>query len=664
MKTDKLYYGVSYYDEYMPVSRVEEDMRLMKQAGFNLIRIAESTWSTWEPREGEFDFSSLHRMLSGAQKHGISVIVGTPTYAIPPWMAKKYPDVLTETHEGRPYYGHRQLMDLTHPGFRHHCKIIIEKLLEQCRDYDCIIGYQLDNECKPYDNCSERAQAGFRAWLKERFGTVENLNKAFGLAYWSNSIGDWDDLPDVRGTVNGSYGAAYMAYQRQIVNEFLAWEKALVEPFVKPGQFLMHNFDYDWRFYSFGFQPDVDQFGAAKLVDVAGMDIYHLAGSENTGAELSFGGDVGRGLKGENHFVIETQCQGHMGRLPYPGQLRLQAFHHLAGGANCVAYWNWHSIHNGKESYWKGVLSHDLLPGRAYRECADVGADFARLGDHLKNLTKHNRVAMVLSHRSLDGFRWHPVSGWRELPCRGYNDYLRWVYDAFYRQNIEVDLVNDTCRDFSGYDLVVLPGLYSAEEGLATAIRNYVAGGGHILATMRSFFADENMQIRPAAQPYGLTDVFGMTYDEITVPQGMTLDRLPGPVEDWMELLRPTTARVRASYVGTGFGGTAAVTENDFGQGWAVYVGCYAPEAMEPLAAELASRLGLHTTGNVWPVVEKTGINALGRQVTYLLNYSAQPMTAKAPAGRELLTNTILSETVTLEPWGAAIVEAETEETP
>ncbi|MBO4938017.1 MAG: beta-galactosidase, partial [Oscillospiraceae bacterium] len=98
MKTKKLYFGAAYYDEYMPVSRVDEDMRLMKEAGMNVIRIAESTWSTWEPREGEFDFRCLHRMLQGAKKYGIDVIVGTPTYAIPPWLAKKYPDILADTH--------------------------------------------------------------------------------------------------------------------------------------------------------------------------------------------------------------------------------------------------------------------------------------------------------------------------------------------------------------------------------------------------------------------------------------------------------------------------------------------------------------------------------------------------------------------------------------
>ena len=217
MKTDKIYYGAAYYDEYMPVSRVEEDMKLMKAAGMNVIRIAESTWSTWEPQEGVFDFTSLHRMLQGAEKYGISVIVGTPTYAIPSWMVKKYPDVLADTHEGPSKYGHRQNMDITHPGYLFHCERIIRRLMEEVQDYNHVIGFQLDNETKPYDTCGERVQKLFNDWISKKFGTVQKLNQAFGLAYWSNSLGSWDDLPDVRGTINGSLAAEFEAFQRSLV---------------------------------------------------------------------------------------------------------------------------------------------------------------------------------------------------------------------------------------------------------------------------------------------------------------------------------------------------------------------------------------------------------------------------------------------------------------
>ncbi len=240
---DKLLFGAAYYTEYMPEERIEKDMALMAEAGFNLIRVAESAWSTWEPRDGEFDFSLLTKVLDAAHTHGISVIVGTPTYAIPPWLAKKYPDILSDTHAGPCRYGPRQNFDITHPGYRFHAKRVIRKLLEAVSGHSAVIGYQLDNETKPYDTCSPRAQSLFKDWLKDRFGTVETLNREMGLAYWSNSISDWDDLPDVRGTINGSLGAEYQAFQRHLVTEFLIWQRSIVDEYRRPDQFVTHNFE-------------------------------------------------------------------------------------------------------------------------------------------------------------------------------------------------------------------------------------------------------------------------------------------------------------------------------------------------------------------------------------------------------------------------------------
>lgn len=660
MDIQKPYYGAAYYDEYMPVSRVEQDLELMKAAGFDLIRIAESTWSTWEPEDCEFDFTSLHRVLAAAQKHGIRVIVGTPTYAIPLWLAKKYPDILAETHNGKNLYGPRQNMDITHPEYLRHCERIIRVLCEQCRDYTCIIGYQLDNETKPYDTCSERVQRRFRRYLKEKFGSIQALNDAFGFAYWSNSVASFDELPDPRGTINGSYGAEFETFQRSLVTEFLSWQAGIVREYLKDGQFITHNFDYGWRGYSFGIQPDVNQFEAAKVVSVTGCDIYHPGGLENTGAEISFGGDLARALKKDNYLVLETQCQGNMGWLPYPGQLRLQAFHHLSCGANGVEYWHWHSIHNAIESYWKGVLSHDLTPGRAYRECATVGRDFARIGDKLVNLRKKNRVAVLVSQKSLHGFNWFPTCGGMAKPERGYNDYLRWVYDGFYRLNIEVDILDESERNFTGYDLLVVPCLYSAEDNLIWAIRDYVANGGHLIATFRSFFADENLKIRAEAQPYGMTDVFGLTYDEFTVPEHTVLPAFTSLVEDWMELLCPTSAQVLATYDNPGFRGVPAATCNRFGKGAAAYLGCYTPDGFELMLLRLLTMWHIPVPEISWPVVMKRGTNREGRNITYLLHYSPDTRVIPSPmSGTELLSGRILSEgePVELKAWDVKILE-------
>lgn len=654
MRTDKLYFGAAYYDEYMPVSRIDEDMRLMKAAGMNVIRVAESTWSTWEPRDGVFDFTKLRSMLAGARKYGIRVIVGTPTYAIPPWMAVKYPDILAETHAGPSKYGHRQNMDITHPAYRFHCERIIRRLMEAVMPYDNVIGFQLDNETKHYDTCGPRAQALFRTWLQERFGTVEELNQAFGLAYWSNSLGSWEDLTDVRGTINGSLAAEYEAFQRHLVTEFLAWQRGIIDEYRRADQFVTHNFDYEWRDYSHALQPDVDQFAVAEAVTVAGCDIYHPTAAHLTGAEISFGGDLARGLKrGENFLVLETQAQGPVGRLPWPGQLRLQAFAHLANGANMVEYWHWYSIHNGIESHWKGVLSHDFTPGAVYQEAASIGQDFARLGSHLVNLRRKSPVAVLVSNRSLTGMR-HSAA----FAGPNYGDALRWIYDSLFRLNVPCDLVDDRTRDFSDYQAVVIPALYCAGDDLVQALRVYVAAGGHVIATFRSLFADEYGKIRQVPQPGGLTDVFGMTYDNFTVPEG-----IPG-LREWMELLRPEAdTEVLLSYDHPAYRGYAAVTSHSFGVGSAAYIGAMLEEkCLDAVMEKLLRDSGITLKEERWPLVIKEGENDFDRRLRYLLNYSREEIVVIAPEGAtELLSGiTYARETpLRLPGWGVAIFEYE-----
>ncbi len=652
---DKIYFGAAYYDEYMPESRIDADFSLMRQAGMNVIRIAESTWSTWEPRDGEFDFTSLHRMLRGAEKYGISVIVGTPTYAIPPWLARKYPDALAETHNGTRLYGHRQNMDITHPGYLFHAERIIRKLMEEVQPYSNVIGFQLDNETKPYDTCSRRAQELFKKRLQEKFGTVEALNKAFGLAYWSNSLGSWDDLPDVRGTINGSLAAEYAAFQRSLVTDFLQWQRKIVDEYRRPEQFVTHNFDFAWEpFHAAGLQPEVDQDQVAQALTVSGCDIYYPSAGKLTGMELHFGSDLARGLKnGEPFLVLETQAQGQLHNFPYPGQLRLAALSFLSGGAEMVEYWHWHSIHNAIETYWKGILSHDLSPNATYREIADIGRTLEKLSPKLLGFRQSRRVAVMVSNRSLTGIEQDAsFSGFQ------YNrDALLPVYDALFRLNIPCDIIWDSQRDFSAYDLVVLPSLYCAEDGLIEALKQYVHSGGHLLATVRSFFTDGHVTVRHAAQPYGMTEVFGLHYDQFCPGEGYE----PG-VGKIMELLTADgDTRIFKSYVNPNFANYACATLHSYGSGSAAYIGAdLGREELQALFAQMLPAMGIDLPEERWPIITRSGRNAQGQALRYVFNYSGSPQTLplEQPC-TDLLSGQSYGpgQALVLPQWGAAILE-------
>lgn len=667
---NQLLYGVAYYYEYLPSDRMEKDFEMMNKAGINTIRIAESTWSTWEPSDGVFDFTCLHKVLNAAKAHGLNVIVGTPTYAIPSWLAKKYPDILAETHRGVNRYGARQNFDITHPGYLFHAERIIRKLMEEVKDYDCVIGFQIDNETKAYDICCPRVQLMFRDWLKERFATAADLNREMGFAYWSNSIADYADLPDVRGTINASFGAEFEAFQRHLVTEFLLWQRRIVDEYRRPEQFVTHNFDFEWRSYSFGCQPDVDHADAAQAVTIAGCDIYHPSESRLTGAEIAFCGAITRGLKNDNYFVMETEAQGNFGWLPYPKQLTLQAFSHLAAGADGVSYWHWHSIHNACESYWKGLLSHDFSEGAVYREACEIGNTLKRLSPKLVHLKKQSKVAILISNRSLTGFKWFPAAGMMERPEVQYNDFLRWAADACYECNVEYDVINDTTRDFSAYQLVIAPALYSAEEELICALKAYVSDGGHLIASTRAFFSDKYLKIYPDAQPHGLTDCFGMTYDRFTKPIDVELSSvctglsLPEhtKVSQWMELLETKGAEVLCEYSHPEWGHTPAVTRNHFGEGDAVYLGCYfEKEALKALFSFLLPDFGIEMPAVSFPVILRSGTNSDGKTIRYYLNFSGEEQTAELShaSAVELLGGQPIEkdEPVTLSKWEVKIFE-------
>lgn len=667
MKTAKLYYGAAYYDEYMPYDRLEKDMEMMEKAGMNLIRIAESTWSTWEPHEGEFNFSHLHRMLDAAKAHNISVIVGTPTYAIPSWLAQKADDMLTLTHDGKSIYGHRQNMDITNPIYLDHARILIEKLMEEVKDQPHVIGFQLDNETKAYDTCGPRAQAMFVEELKKKYPDIEDFNHEFGLDYWSNRIDSWDYFPDIRGTINQSLAAEYAAFQRKLVTDFFQWQADIVSKYKRPDQFITQNFDYEWHDYSFGLHPEVNQFDAVKCMDVAGCDIYHPSQDDLTGAEITVCGNIARALKqGENYLVLETEAQGNQAWLPYPNQLKLQAYSHIANGANCVEYWHWHSIHNAIESYWKGVLSHDFSENETYHDCCVIGNELKTLGHKLMNLKKENKIALMVDNASLTGLSLFPT---QTNGKSSYNVILRWLSDALLHLNLEYDIIPADKRLLSKYDCILIPALYSASEDLLTALNQYVWNGGNLIVTFKSAFSNEHLKIYHEKQPHIIHEALGIHYDQFTYPKGVnvTYNNVRATASEWMEMVICDEATSLAQYDHHTWNRYTAVAKNNYGKGHTLYL---ATLFEEPTLLEILkdffqehpvvepAKLPFEAS---YPLSVKQGVNEDGNQIMYFLNYSNQMQYARNIAGNAKNLHTDITvkkdEIISLMPWGVTILE-------
>ena len=671
----KLLYGAAYYDEYMPYDRLQQDVAMMKKAGINTVRIAESTWSTCEPQEGVFDFSHVERVMDAMEEAGINVIIGTPTYAIPTWMVKSHPDVMAETVKGRGIYGARQIMDITHPVYRFYAERVIRKLMECTAHRKCVIGFQVDNETKYYGTAGKNVQEKFVKYLRKKFNNdLDVMNHEFGLDYWSNRINAWEDFPDVRGTINGSLGAEFEKFQRTLVDEFLSWQADIVNEYRREDQFITHNFDFEWRGYSYGVQPDVNHYHAAKALTIAGTDIYHPTQDDLTGAEIAFGGDMTRSLKRDNYLVLETEAQGYPGWTPYKGQLRLQAYSHLASGANSVMYWHWHSIHNSFETYWRGLLSHDMQENAPYREACIIGNEFSRLGSHLVNLKKKNDVAILVSNEALTALKWFGIEATAAGDNGiGYNDVVRWLYDALFKMNIECDFIWPESDNLDQYKAIFVPALYAAPDELLEKLKQYTANGGTLVATFKTAFANENVKVSHEMQPHILSNCFGISYQQFTFPKNTGLSgsiingTANGADEEaeakvFMELLMPQEAEVLASYDHYNWKEYAAITKNRYGKGTAIYIGCMTDNnTLKAVLAEALNSAEVEIPEYSWPVIVRKGTDDLGKCVRYILNYSAeeQNVVYHGADGTELFSEESVQdgESITVLPWNLKIVE-------
>jgi beta-galactosidase len=683
-------YGAAYYNEYMPdegdnqpalrAARLQKDIALMKQAGISVVRMGESTWSLWEPEDGKFEYAWMDKIVEAMSKANIKVIMGTPTYSIPTWMAKAHPEILIRP-QGAPLvggevtYGIRQNMDTDNPIYRKYCARIIEKLVSHYRDNPTVIGWQIDNETTSYGAYNDDVFTGFVAYLQKKFVTTDAMNKAWFLNYWGQDVNGWQNMPRPDHATSTSYKLEWSRWQQMRVADFLVWQARLVRQFRGPNQFVTHD-------YGGSMKKDKDELAVAKALDIVANNTYHGTQDHMDGAWQAQESDWARGLKRDNFLVTETNAQAlgwdSAGQFPpYDGQVRLDVYTYLSSGANMVEYWHWHSIHAGQETYWKGVLGHDLEPNRVYAEVSRTAHELQKIGPDLVDLKIKNQVAILYSVDSDNGLVFMPYdrkygNGWTPgIPGDAYTTILGQLHRTLYNQNIGVDFVFPNSGDFSQYKLLVIPPLYVADDALLKRISDYVKNGGHVLMSFKSGFANENSAIRWERAPGPLHEAAGFTYQEFSnLEHPLALKGDPykageeNKVMTWAEFLMPDHAEALAYYDHPFFGKWPAITRNKYGSGELVYEGTELSDTLQSkVVADVLTSAGLVGADQQLPaaVRVKHGTNRAGKQLHYYLNYSSEQKTFTYPyaQGNDLLTSTAVSQnqSVTLKPWDVAIIE-------
>ena len=433
---------------------------------------------------------------------------------------------------------------------------------------------------------------------------------------------------------------------------------------------------------------DVNEEAFAATLDIASVNIYHDTQDKFSGARQSLIEDFVRSLKQDNFLVTETNAQStdwtssHQFP-PFDGQLREDVYTHIANGANMVEYWHWASIPANQETYWKGVLSHDFAPNRAYAEVSRTGYELQSIGGTLASLKQHNQVAILWSRDSLNAIDVMPfaagISQWadgsapwskNETVSANSDPLVNQIHNALYRLNTGVDFIFPDTKNWSQYKLLIVPSLYIADDALLNRISAYVKNGGHVVMTFKSGFCNENSAVRWDLAPGPLRAAALFSYQEFSnLRRPLTLKGDPyragsgNEVGNWAEFLRPDHAITVAYYDDKFFARWPAITENHYGSGTLPYEGTYLSDALQ--LSVLRRELGVaglrdpaQSLASTLHTVQAT--DHLGKIVRFVFNYSGKlaTFTYFAPSGKDLLTGKHIAkdQQVTIDPWDLIIV--------
>ena len=656
-------FGAAYYAEYHRDDRTTTDLDLMKDAGFTVIRVGESVWSTWEPRDGEFDLEWLLPVLDGAHERGISVILGTPTYAVPPWLQQAHPEIAAETRTGHPLpWGSRQEVDYSHPAFRFHAERVIRAVIARYADHPAVIGYQVDNEPGMLLFHNHGVFQGFIRHLKATYGDVETLNREWGLTYWSHRLADWSELWTPDGNSLPQYDLAWRRYQSLLTTEFIAWQTDIVREYAREGQFVTTCLAYA--------RPAVDDETVVRALDVtAGNPYYamqdHLDATldcepvtpwTTTGVAALFRqADRTYSSKQARFLVTETDAQSiggsELNLPPYPGQLAQAALALISRGAAMIEYWHWHTLPYGTETYWGGVLPHSLRPGRVYREIAELGATLSAIGGALDGFEPDADVAMIWSNDSRYALEFFPpLADADGAPDR--QSYQR-IFDAFHRGVIDggaqarvlhaAQALSLGPQELAArFPVLVAPAFYAASDAHLDLLREYAHAGGHLIVGIRTGYGDDEARARVDVAPARLAEAAGVSYEEFSnlaadVPVHGT-GVFPGAdatARLWVDGLIPDGAEPLAEYDHPRFGDFAAVTTHPHGSGRITVVGTVPSPALAadlvrwavpaPIADALAPDRAL-------PVTVSSGTLPDGGRAWFVFNWGWEPRTVTVAA--------------------------------
>lgn len=562
----------------------DEDMRLMKKANCNEMTMGIFAWAEIEPEEDVYDFSVLDTMMDKVYENGGRVILATPSGARPHWLADKYPDALMVDPSGkRIHFKSRHNHCTTSKNYRNRVRIINEKLAECYNNHPALIGWHLSNEYGAgagdcFCHC-DLCIAKFREWLKDKYGTIDELNRAWWTRFWSQRYDDFSQIePPYRdGMLNIS--GLKLDWKRFTSDNHLDFMKEEIKALRKYS-------DKPVTTNGMCIYPGLNYRKFAKELDFFSQDIYPQwhDGIEYTANNLGLICDYTRGLKQGKPFIVMESAPGNVAsgvnfrKIKSPAQQALEAVKYIAHGSDSVMYFQWRKGRGGSEQFHGAVVDHyGKEDNRVFNTISKTGEILKKL-DGVVGTGVKSDVAITF-----DTENWWAMGQVAPSPNdNGYRGTLGAYYGIFSRKNIQTDVITYD-EDFSKYKVVVLTSAFIMNEELAEKIKKYVAGGGTVIATYLTGVDDENARCNLGGVPgFGLTEVFGLRVDEVDSFKDVNNPSFSNSViykdkefelKGIAEVIVPSTAKPLAVYKNDFYAGSGAIFVNSYGKGKAYYVG-------------------------------------------------------------------------------------------
>mgnify|MGYP000693690406 FL=1 len=599
-KVNKIVYGGDYNPEQWPEEIWAEDMRLLKEANIDIVTLNVFSWAALQPSEETYDFSKLDKIMEMVRDNGLQVCLSTSTGAHPAWMAKKYPDILrTEFNGLKRKFGGRHNSCPNSPTYEKYSVRLAKKIAERYRDYNNIVAWHISNEFGGECYC-ENCEKAFRVWLKKKYQTIENVNRAWNTAFWGHTFYDWDEivLPNL---LSEHFEQDRSQFQGITVDYKRFNSESILECYKREYDALKAiTPDIPITTNLMGFYKPLDYKMWAKYMDVVSWDNY--PSNEDSPAQIAMSHDLMRGINGGEPFLLMEQTPSVTNWLPYnalkrPGVMRLWSYQAVAHGSDSVMFFQMRRTVGACEKLHGAVIDHvGTNETRVFREVKALGAELKELGEQTLGAVTDAKAAIY--------FDW---DNWWAIECSAgpncdlkYKDEIYNYYQALYKLNIPVDIVGPE-DDLGKYQLLIAPILYMTKTGYDEKIRTFVKNGGTFVTTFFSGIADEHDLIVTGGYPGKLRDIMGIWVEESdALPSGaenhFTYRGKAYPAKLLCDLSHLEGAEALSVYEEDFYAQMPAITKNQFGDGRAYYVATRSSEEFyQTLMADICEECGVES---------------------------------------------------------------------